>query len=182
MQGIVRPQPFYLPRPVEKKHQSEMSNTDGDQPVSALHANIQSKGTNAYYYAHKKRPGADDHQWDGQCEPRLISTGESVIQVSKDRPITAYAWADGKKSVSVYIDIPSIGAHSDDKIVLDWNPRSLEVRIRELDPSGADMVFKIKYLYEEIMGATLKKKDDKIVLRLTKSKELTWYTLKKDHP
>ncbi|KAF0688241.1 Aste57867_20111 [Aphanomyces stellatus] len=158
-----------------------MSNSD-DTTTSALHANIQSKGQNAYYYAHKKRPGADDHQWDGQCAPRLLATTESIVNISTDRPITAYAWADGKKSVSVYIDVPAIGAHSDDCIAFDWSARSLEIRIRELDPSGADMVFKIKYLYEEIMGATLKKKDDKLVLRLTKSKELTWYTLKKDHP
>ncbi|RHY40840.1 hypothetical protein DYB30_004287, partial [Aphanomyces astaci] len=111
-----------------------------------------------------------------------IATSESSIAVSTDRPITAYAWSDGKKSATVYIDVPAIGTHPDDLITLDWSARSVDVRIREFDPSGADLVFKIKYLYEEVMAVTLKKKDDKLVLRLTKAKELTWYTLKKDHP
>ncbi|ETV95514.1 hypothetical protein H310_10977 [Aphanomyces invadans] len=160
---------------------SDESNSK-DAPLSALHSNIRDKGTNAYYYAHKKRSGADDHQWDGQCEPRLIAKSDSVISVSTDRPITSYAWSDGKKCATVYIDIPAIASHPDESITLDWSARELEVRIRDFDPSGADLVFKIKYLYEEVMGVTLKKKDDKIVLRLVKAKELTWYTLKKDHP
>ncbi|KDO27790.1 hypothetical protein SPRG_07389 [Saprolegnia parasitica CBS 223.65] len=149
---------------------------------SALESNIREKGQNAYYYAHKKRHDVEVHAWDGQCEPRLLATSEAPAPVSKDKAITAYAWADGKKAVSVYVDLAGVGAIADDNIVLEWAARSIDVRIRGLDATGADLVFKIKTLYEDIMNASLKKKDDKIVLRLTKAKELTWYSLKKDHP
>ncbi|OQR81762.1 hypothetical protein THRCLA_11431 [Thraustotheca clavata] len=150
--------------------------------ASALENNIREKGQNAYYYAHKKRPDVELHEWDGQSEPRLLGTAEGPIALNTDKPITVYAWADGKKSVSVYIELASIGALEDEKISLEWTAKSVDVRIRGYDPSGTDLVFKIKTLYEEIMNASLKKKDDRVVLRLTKAKELTWYSLKKDQP
>ncbi|OQR93741.1 hypothetical protein ACHHYP_02320 [Achlya hypogyna] len=153
-----------------------------DTTPSALESNIREKGQNAYYYAHKKRTGAEVHEWDGQCEPRLIATTEAPVVASNDKSITKYAWADGKKAVSVYVELPNIGGHDDAHIVLDWAARSIEVRIKAFDATGADLVFKIKTLYDDIMNASLKKKDDKLVLRLTKAKELTWYSLKKDHP
>jgi hypothetical protein len=77
------------------------------------------------------------------------------------------------------VELEGIGTHADESIDFQWGTRNVELRISGRDPLGCDLVFKIKNLYEDIMQASMKKKDDKIVLRLTKAKELTWYSLTK---
>jgi len=155
-----------------------------ESTTSALQSNIREKGQNSYYYAHRKRPGLDDEipAWDGQSAPRLLSKSETAqsMPLTLAKPITKYAWADGKKSIGIYMELPNIGSHADDLIELNWTPTSVELNVRGFE--DANLVFKIQTLYEEVSKVTMKKKEDKLVLRLTKSKELSWFSLKKDNP
>ncbi|RLN80707.1 hypothetical protein BBJ28_00003534, partial [Nothophytophthora sp. Chile5] len=163
-----------------------MESTQQAQPqtagaeTSALHSNIKSKGQNSYYYAHKKRENVEIHEWDGNAAPRLLKT-QSVAD--PDAPevtetIVNYAWADGKKRVSVYLALPGIGGHAEEDTQIDWTATSLTVRVKHYEAKTRLLV--VPKLYDEIADVKIKRKADQLVLLLTKAKEFSWHSLKKD--
>lgn len=93
--------------------------TDSTAKVqSALEANIESKGKNAYYFAHAHK--ANGPKWDGKAEPKLLSMEKFSVDESKQRKsqssfdyhksnITSYAFADGINSVKLYINMEGVG-------------------------------------------------------------------------
>ncbi|KAF1772806.1 HSP20-like chaperone [Phytophthora cactorum] len=133
--------------------------TPSTDEISALHSNIKTKGTNSYYYAHKKREDVEIHEWDGKA-------------------ITNYAWADGKKRVSVYLKLPGIGAHKEEDTHIDWTATSLTVKITNYE--GKTRLLVMSKLYDEISDIITKRKEDQLVLQLVKAKEFSWVSLKKD--
>lgn len=162
----------------QQPQQSASSTTEQSHESSALHSNIKTKGQNSYYYAHKKREDVEIHEWDGNAAPRLLKT--QVVNphdVERTEAITNYAWADGKKRVSVYITLPDIGAHPEEHTAIDWTAGTLSLKIRAYE--GKTRVLALK-LYEEISDVKTKRKENQLVLLLTKANELRWHSLKKD--
>ncbi|CAI5722879.1 unnamed protein product [Peronospora destructor] len=119
--------------------------------ISALQSNIKSKGTNSYYYAHKKRENAEIHEWDGNAAPRLLKTQSLAISESTEvmEAIANFAWADGKK-----------------------------LKIKNYE--GKTRLFVVSKLNDEISDVKIKRKEDQLVLQLVKAKELSWHSLKKE--
>ncbi|DAZ98081.1 TPA: hypothetical protein N0F65_005243 [Lagenidium giganteum] len=165
--------------PQQPEQQQEQGPVDASlEETSALHNNIKTKGQNSYYYAHKKRDDVEVHEWDGIAAPRLLK--KVAVEGAKPKvfeAITNYAWADGKKKVSVYLTLPGIGAHAEELTEIDWTASTLTLRIHEYE--GKSRVLSLK-LYDEISDVKTKRKEDQLVLLLHKAKELTWYSLKKD--
>lgn len=96
----------------------ENSIKDTPKEKSALEENIESKGKNAYYFAHAHK--ANGPKWDGKAEPKLLSmetlsVNEKMLKQSHSSfnyhksNITSYAFADGKKSVKLYIEMEGVG-------------------------------------------------------------------------
>lgn len=153
--------------------------TPFDEKVSALQSNIKTKGTNSYYYAHKKREDVEIHEWDGNAAPRLLKTQSLTSQSAEvTDAITNYAWADGKRSVSVYLKLPDIGAHKEEDTHVDWTATSFTVKIRNY--KGKTRLLVMSKLYDEISDVKVKRKEDQLVLQLIKAKEFSWLSLKKD--
>jgi hypothetical protein len=113
---------------------------NNDSKLSALRENIRRKGKNAYYFAHENTPQGPE--WDGKPEPkRLEDTGDgrSSVHIRLERKqssfdiyksnITKYAFADGDKSVKLYIDIEETLTPED--VSLDFTEESLSL---VLDP------------------------------------------------
>lgn len=148
--------------------------------ASALHSNIRSKGQNSYYYAHKRREDAEIHEWDGNAQPRLLKTQQVDVEAAAEpsEAITNYAWADGKRRVSVYVTLPNIGAHPEENTQVDWAASSLTLRVKSFE--GKTRVLAIPRLHDEISDVKVKRKESQLVLQLVKAKELTWFNLKKD--
>ncbi|KAJ0395491.1 hypothetical protein P43SY_002463 [Pythium insidiosum] len=147
--------------------------------LSALHSNIQTKGQNSYYYAHKPRDGVEVHEWDGKAAPRLLKKEEfNTQEVEHVESITTYAWADGKKKVSIYVTLENIGEHPEELIDVQWTSSTLTVRV--LKYQGKTRVLSMK-LYDEISDVKTKRKENQLVLLLHKAKEFSWYSLKKDN-
>lgn len=100
---------------------SQSQSSTDDIKLSALRDNIAKKGKNAYYYAHGFK--ADGPDWDGNEQPRLLSTsGKDSIslksgQLSVNR-ISEYAWIDGKAHVKVYIEYSDLDTVKDEDIEL----------------------------------------------------------------
>ena len=148
--------------------------------LSALQSNIKHKGTNSYYYAHKKRENVEIHEWDGNAAPRLLKTQSLTSSDSAEamETIASFAWADGKKRVSVYLNLPGIGSHSEEGTLIQWTASSLTVKIKNYE--GKTRVFVVSKLNDEISDVTTKRKKDQLVLQLVKAKELSWPSLKKE--
>lgn len=164
-----------------------MSSPERDSPVtaqlvetSALHSNIKTKGQNSYYYAHKKREDVEIHEWDGNAQPRLLKKRQVEVEAAPEptEAITNYAWADGKKRVSVYVTLPEIGNHTEENTHIDWTATSVTLKVKNYQ--GKTRVLAIPKLYDEISDVKTKRKENQLVLQLVKAKELTWFNLKKD--
>jgi hypothetical protein len=119
---------------------NEEENSDGK--LSALRENIRRKGKNAYYFAHENTPQGP--AWDGKPEPKRLEDagdGNSSVHVRLERKqssfdiyksnITKYAFADGDKSVKLYIDIQETLTPED--VSLEFTEESLSL---VLDPPG----------------------------------------------
>ena len=148
--------------------------------ISALQSNIKTKGKNSYYYAHKQRENVEIHEWDGKAAPRLLKTQSltALEPVEVTEAIASFAWADGKKRVSVYLKLPGIGSHAEESTHIDWTASSLSVKIKNLD--GKTRLFVVAKLYAEISDVRTKRSEDQLVLYLVKAKELSWLSLQKD--
>lgn len=87
---------------------------------SALHENINRKGSNSYYYAHGNT--AKGPAWDGREEPRLLSTSIAppVISVTKAMMASfeSFSWLDENKYVKVYIEYDGANDIADEDISL----------------------------------------------------------------
>ncbi|TDH73129.1 hypothetical protein CCR75_004007 [Bremia lactucae] len=161
-----------------------MQNSENDQTplpkeISALQSNIKEKGTNSYYYAHKKRENVEIHAWDGNAAPRLLKTQSLASKPwQTTHTITTYAWADGKRQLFIYLKLPGIGVHNEEDLNVDWTATSLMVKIKNY--KGQTSLFFMSDLYDEITNVKTRRKEDELVLQLVKAKELSWHSLKKD--
>jgi hypothetical protein len=99
---------------------------------SALEENIESKGKHSYYFAHAHK--ATGPKWDGKAEPKLISLEKLSVDEKKETKkgsfdyhksnITSYAFADGEKSVKLYITMEGVGETcTEENISLDFTER-----------------------------------------------------------
>lgn len=158
----------------------ENTATPSAADISALQSNIKTKGTNSYYYAHKKREDVEIHEWDGNAAPRLLKTQSLATSEPAEvtEAISNFAWADGKKRVSVYLKLPGIGTHTEEGTHIDWTATSLSVKIKNYE--GKTRLFVVSKLYDEISDVKTKRKEDQLVLQLIKAKEFSWHSLKKD--
>jgi hypothetical protein len=164
-------------------------NNNNSQPKSALQANIEAKGKNAYYFAHSHK--ANGPKWDGKAEPRLLSSSTSSSIDSDKKPqlkkasfdihksnITSYAFSDEGKSVKLYITLPEVGeVCSDNDIVLEWNDHSFSLVVnnyKEQEPK----CLSFGRLTAKITKAACRKKKDRLILILTKEDEgKEWHTV-----
>lgn len=120
------------------------------------------------------------HEWDGKAAPRLLKK-QTLAEASPEEPVEAvanYAWADGKKRVSVYLTLPGIGAHDEENTQVEWTATSLTVKIVRFE--GKTRVLSVPKLYDEISDVKTKRKENQLVLQLVKAKEFGWHSLKKD--
>jgi hypothetical protein len=150
---------------------------ENGQPLSALRANIKTKGSNAYYYAHGMK--IDGPKWDGKEEPRLlevVTLPNSAAAQRKIETLTDYAWMDGKSEVKIYLDYENAAEVSDEDISVVTERTSVRFTIRKGDK---DLVLFLDSLQDSIDSARYSKKSSKFIIYLKKSLETTWYQLKK---
>ena len=177
----------------------EEDNNDGK--LSALRENIRRKGKNAYYFAHEKTPQGP--VWDGKPEPKRLEDagdGSSSVHVRLERKqssfdiyksnITKYAFADGDKSVKLYIDIQETLTTED--VSLEFTEESLSLVLdppdekqegqdqeKQHQPQTPRTLYFTK-LAGKITKATFKiKPEDKLLVLILKKKQPgeTWHTI-----
>lgn len=144
--------------------------------LSALRENINRKGTNSYYYGHATQRNGP--QWDGKEEPRLLGLDETPsAPVLFAHAFASYSYGDEKKSVKLYIDFELATSVADEQISLTSTSDSLTFHLSNVN--GKDYKLVLSPLYNEIVSATYKKKDDMFVLTVKKAEETSWSSLLK---
>ena len=168
------------------------SQTTEQVSKSALQDNIESKGKNAYYFAHAHK--ATGPKWDGKAEPRLLSSTTSALSTESAKKsgtfdynksnITSYAFLDEPAKVKLYIELRDVGTQcSDDDIDLQWSERSFSLTINNYKaPDATEEAPTPCLCFTRLSGriskANFKKKDNKIILTLWKVEEdVTWHTI-----
>eukprot|EP00980_Cylindrotheca_fusiformis_P021413 scaffold8266_cov97-Cylindrotheca_fusiformis.AAC.4 len=164
---------------------SDPSSGQNERPQSALQENIESKGKNAYYFAHAHK--ANGPKWDGKPEPKLLSLDKLSVEeksVKKSHSsfdyhksnITSYAFADGEKSVKLYISMDGVGEKcTEDDISLESTESSFCLVVKNYKEE--DQVLSFGKLTANITAATYKIKENRIIVTLKKEKEGDWHTI-----
>lgn len=167
--------------------EENISSADPEQgdikPTSALQENIDRKGNNSYYFAHAHK--ATGPKWDGKEEPKLLSKSAAPGMEPNRRAssfdfksnITSYAFSDDGKTVKLYITMEGVGEKCEDgDITLDHTDNSFCFVVNNYKEKPQTLSF-LK-LTAKISKATFKKKQDRVVLILTKADpEKTWHTI-----
>lgn len=158
-----------------------MSSGEGRTVASALEDNILSKGKNAYYFAHAHK--ATGPKWDGKEEPRLLSRSEShtghrvksSFEYSKSN-ITTYAFLDDGMKVKLYLNLDGVGEKcTDDDIELDFTDSSLSLVVKNY--ASEPQVLSFAKLTGEISTASFRRKENRIIVTLTKAIVGEWHTI-----
>eukprot|EP00928_Gymnodinium_smaydae_P059417 TRINITY_DN4273_c0_g3_i6.p1 TRINITY_DN4273_c0_g3~~TRINITY_DN4273_c0_g3_i6.p1 ORF type:complete len:218 (+),score=93.10 TRINITY_DN4273_c0_g3_i6:184-837(+) len=118
-------------------------------------------------------------EYEGACKGKYNWTeksGESADH-SQGEAITKYSWSDGKKQVSIYIELDGLDELADDAFVTDSGANEVSLTIAGL--GGKRRRFAMTGLSNEITGVKLQRKMGKntVVLKLQKKEEQAWYSL-----
>lgn len=161
-----------------------------DRQGSALQHNVETKGENAYYFAHTRKfevpPDAKVITGPGLITggaPVLIEAG-TVVGTEEDRVIwlKEYSWSDATGKVKVYVPVPEgllpvEGA--DGMVEVNYSTTQVEVTIN----TRPRRKLKIEKLNAELSVDTcstrVESAKNRIVLQLAKKRETTWYSLTK---
>jgi len=117
---------------------------------------------------------AGKYQWDkdgpGKKDADADMAGEAI---------TKYAWSDGKKMVSVYVELPGLDDVPEDKISVTSGENRASLTIEAIGNPPKKKRLSLNGLSEEINGAKFTKKTGKntVVLKLTKKEEKSWWQL-----
>lgn len=158
--------------------------------VSALRDNIAKKGANAYYYAHSStsshRIVSYDHPPVKIEEAPGTSTSAAPMPAARRRTdIAAYAWGDGKKIVTVYVDWPGAEALPAEATVATLSAAGNAVELAVEPPlaegetgPGARHVLKLAPLAHAVESVTITRRGDQLLLKLKKAAHApTFYEL-----
>mmetsp|Transcript_11501 Transcript_11501/g.14326 ORF Transcript_11501/g.14326 Transcript_11501/m.14326 type:complete len:169 (+) Transcript_11501:266-772(+) len=149
---------------------------------NALQHNIASKGQNAYYYAHSKSRDSV-YNFGGKPE-KLESLKTSKVNANKTRvqAIKKYSWADGKKTVKIYIEKEGLDDLPEHQIELTCEEKSFCLLLKEPEKdqnsSALHHELRLPKLHDEVKKATFKRKEgNRLIISLFKERECTWYQL-----
>ena len=92
------------------------------------------------------------------------------------KTITTYSWADSKKSVKIYVDLPGLDEIDEEFISQTHDEQSYRLEIRD---KKTLYILQIPKLSQKITSAKFVKKGaDRMTITLKKKDEYTWYDLK----
>eukprot|EP00448_Togula_jolla_P017231 CAMPEP_0170591918 /NCGR_PEP_ID=MMETSP0224-20130122/12659_1 /TAXON_ID=285029 /ORGANISM="Togula jolla, Strain CCCM 725" /LENGTH=250 /DNA_ID=CAMNT_0010915813 /DNA_START=86 /DNA_END=838 /DNA_ORIENTATION=+ len=114
---------------------------------------------------------AGKYQWDDS------RTGGDADKDIGGEAITKYSWADGKKLVSIYIELEGLDEVADDALTTESGEKEVSLTIASI--KGQKKRFAVTGLFSEIDGVKLQRKMGKntVVLKLQKKEEKSWYKL-----
>ena len=154
---------------------AETDKEDSDIQSSRARGEIASTNGNGY---------KGKYNWDltNNNNNNKKKTSEKASVTPSSGAIVDYAWCDGKKSVSVYVELPGLDhVHYDDMQVSLTNDGE-GVLFEAKNVTGKNRFLEIDKLHKKVKSAKLVRKmgKDMVIIKLVKDDEKrTWYNLKK---
>lgn len=120
----------------------------------------------------------DDRKEDMRLEPPAGRTSVAEqAACSGEAAITEYSWADGKKQVSVYIELDGLDEVAEEALVTESGEKSVCFTVA---PAGGQRRrFLLTNLFRGIDGVKMQRRvgRNQVVLRLLKKEQRPWYSL-----
>merc|ERR1719152_597345 len=116
-------------------------------------------------------------EYEGACAGKYkFGDDHKPVEVDQGAAITAYSWSDGKKRVSIYVELDGLDALADDKITHTSGETEVSLTI---EVGGKARKLALSGLFAEIDGCKMERKMGKnmVVLKLQKKEEKSWYKL-----
>jgi hypothetical protein len=164
----------YIPRRLAPREQA-MAEAD-----SALQENQQKKGEYSYYYAHTSGSGDQISTPTSEHVPiarTKIAKESTADDVPAPKKMDSYQWCDnGEKGVQVFVNLPGIGQHPAESILLNHTADSMTLDLKDFSGVAHQQLHLL--LKKKVKGAKLKQKSDKLLITLAKARPKTnWYSL-----
>jgi hypothetical protein len=163
--------------------QGKVTDQDGPAVLDKGDPNYDSEGEEAA--AEEKKPkkpeekkpvqyegaAAGKYNWD---EPAKGKDADKDVQ---GEAINKYSWSDGKKQVSIYIELDGLDEVAEDALTTESGEKEVSFTIASI--GGKRRRFAVSNLSNEIDGVKLQRKLGKntVVLKLQKKEEQPWYSL-----
>jgi len=114
------------------------------------------------------------YQWD---DAKKKNTDADKDMSSAGDAITKYSWGDGKKQVSIYIELDGLDDCTEDMFQASSGEKDVSLTIAKV--AGRRRTFSLKDLAHEIDGVKVNHKKGKgmVVLKLIKKEEQPWFKL-----
>jgi len=158
-----------------------------EREASALQANIDKKGDNAYYFAHNRAFEVPEHakviSGPGLITggaPTLVEAGAKKVDAEEVVNLKDYCWSDAGAKVKVYVTVregtlPMEGA--DEITETNFTAKGAMLTIR----SKPCQKLKLDRLNAEIKpddcSVRVEPKKSRVTLQLVKKRDTTWYSL-----
>jgi len=115
--------------------------------------------------------------YEGAAAGKYNYDSQKTVDVEMGAAITKYSWSDGKKRVSIYIELEGIDDVPDDALSSTSGEKEVSLTIASL--GGKKRQFALSNLFAEIDGVKVERKKGKntVVLKLQKKEEKSWWTL-----
>mmetsp|Transcript_26239 Transcript_26239/g.73399 ORF Transcript_26239/g.73399 Transcript_26239/m.73399 type:complete len:173 (-) Transcript_26239:111-629(-) len=115
------------------------------------------------------------YEWGQDAEGKKDADADMV----HGDAITKYGWSDGKKVVSVYIELPGLDDVAEDAITVSHEANKVSCTIAAIGSPPKKRSLTLNGLANEIEGVKLvcKKGKNTIVLKLQKKEEKSWWKL-----
>jgi len=159
---------------------------------SALQENVDTKGENAYYFAHTRKfevpPDAKVITGPGLITggtPILIEAGAMAVDSSEeDRTVWLkdYSWADSNGKVKVYVTLPEgllPATGADELVEASFANTQVDLTIKSKPRHGLKIEKLNGELKIEECSTRVEAHKNRVVLQLAKKRETTWYSLTK---
>lgn len=162
-----------------------------DRAGSALQENVDRKGDNAYYFAHRRAFEVPEHA-KVISGPGLITGGSPVLieagaQIGNENDRTAwlkdYSWSDSTNKVKVYIPVPAgcLPQEAADSIVeVAFGKNQIDLTINSMPKQRLKIEKLSNELDPDACTTRVEPHKDRIVLQLAKKRNITWYNLTKN--
>jgi len=121
--------------------------------------------------------------YDGVVKGKYNWDNDTPTQKDADlagEAITKYSWSDGKKVVSIYVEMEGLDAVADDDLKAESGEKEASLTIAAIGSPAKKRTLKLQNLANEIDGVKLVRKPGKntVVLKLTKKDaDKSWYKL-----
>eukprot|EP00930_Biecheleria_cincta_P043946 TRINITY_DN30152_c0_g2_i1.p1 TRINITY_DN30152_c0_g2~~TRINITY_DN30152_c0_g2_i1.p1 ORF type:complete len:192 (+),score=47.55 TRINITY_DN30152_c0_g2_i1:130-705(+) len=133
---------FLFPRRLQAPSNAGGSGRADAAEASALRQNIETKGENAYYYAHSRKfeVPADAKVVSG---PGLVTGGAPVLLAAESAPVEEHrteairnlSWADDGSKVKVYLQLPDGVLREAAQVTCDFEARNFHCKVSPPPPS-----------------------------------------------